>query len=213
MQLVNVIIIDDDAFVRSSLTAAFKGFGINTVGSGKNYSESLKLCQEFEVDVAIIDFDLGAGPTGADICISLRKEFSQIGLILLTSYTNLHIADPAMPTLPKGTRFLSKSNLENFQILIKEVFSAKQKPLANIIFKPNRTGLTQVQLEVLKLIAEGYSSIEIASKRNVSIKAIESSISKIHRQLGLDRSKRLNQRVQLARAFFKLSGKQPPGAN
>ncbi len=213
MQIANVIIIDDDAFVRSSLTAAFKGFGINVIGSGKNYADALKLCQMNQVDVAIIDFDLGAGPSGIDICNFLRKQFNKIGLILLTSYTDLHIADPTMPTLPKGTRFLSKSNLENFQILIKEVFAAKQKPLASIVFKPNRSGLTQVQLEVLRLIADGYSSSEIAAQRNVSIKAIESSISKIHRQLGLSKSKRLNQRVQLARAFFRLSGKQPPGAN
>jgi DNA-binding NarL/FixJ family response regulator len=67
-------------------------------------------------------------------------------------------------------------------------------------------------LEVLKLVASGLSSAEIAERRSVSIKSIDGIISKIYKALNLKKSKSLNQRVQLARAYFQLSGKQPPGA-
>lgn len=211
MNLANVIVIDDDAFVRSSLTAALKSYGITVIGTGQDFATALSLCETTPIDVAIIDLDLGPGPSGVQICHSLRQSFPQLGLILLTSYTELKIADPNMPNLPRGTKFLSKSNLSNFQILINNILAAKAKPLAKSNTIPSKSQLTTTQLEVLKMLAEGLTSTEIASRRDVSVKAIEGIISKIHRELGLEKSKIFNQRVQLTRAYFKLTGKNPPG--
>ena len=212
MNFANVVVIDDDSFVRSSLTAGLKSYGIEVVGSGQNFFSAMEACNKFKVDVAIVDLDLGPGPSGVDICHSLRKKMPNIGLVLLTSYTDPKIADPKMPNLPKGTRFLSKSNLTEFQILVNEVLAAKVKPLAATKRIADSNVLTDVQLQVLKLVAEGYSTSEIADRRAVSVKAVEGIISKIHQELGLEKAKRLNQRVQLTRAYFKLSGKKPPGA-
>jgi len=212
MNLANVIIIDDDAFVRSSLTAALKSYGISVIGVGQNFSQAKQFCEQAKVDVAIVDLDLGPGPSGVQICHSLRQKFSHLGLILLTSYTDPKIADPNLPSLPRGTRFLSKSNLSNFQVLINEILAAKAKPLAKSIPLINKSQLTLTQLEVLKMLAEGLSSTEIAIRRMVTVKAIEGVIAKIHKELGLEKSKSFNQRVQLTRAYFKLSGKNPPGA-
>ena len=72
--------------------------------------------------------------------------------------------------------------------------------------------LTDIQLEVLIAVAQGLSSAEIAANRGVSVKAIEGVISKTHSVLGIKSSKSLNLRVQLARAYFQLTGKMPPNA-
>jgi DNA-binding NarL/FixJ family response regulator len=212
MSLAHVVIIDDDPFVRSSLSAGFKGFGINVVGSGQNFSQAIEFCRNNKVEVIVIDLDLGPGPNGVDISHSIRKEFPQIGLVLLTSYTDPKMADPNMPQLPKGMRFISKSNLVDFQSLINEVLIAKIKPLKSVINIKSKQMLTDAQLEVLKLVSSGLSTQEIASRRGVSEKAIEGLIAKIHSQLGLEKNRSFNQRVQLTRAYLKLTGKQPPSA-
>lgn len=210
MKIASVIIIDDDAFVRSSLTAALNGFGLNVVGTGQTFSVAMSLCKTNPVDVAIIDFDLGHGPNGFDICVALRKQFPEIGLVLLTSYTDLNYAEPNLPSLPKGTRFITKSNLSDFQLLTSAILSAKHKPLETTKTFRKKSQLTITQIEVLRMLSEGLSTNEIANRRGVSIKAVEGIISKIHNKLGLEKSKSLNQRVQLARAFFNLSGKNLP---
>ncbi len=211
MIIANIIIIDDDAFVRSSLSAGFKSFGINVAGTATNFLTALEICEKTSIDVAIVDLDLGPGPNGIDICYSLRKYFPNIGLILLTSYRNPKIADPNMKKIPKGTRFISKTDLNDFEALVNEVIIAKIKPLVKTHVFSEKTQLTSVQLEVLKMVSEGLSSSEIAERRSVSVKAIEGIISKIQNILNLEKSKSLNQRVQLARAYFKLSGRKPPG--
>ena len=96
--------------------------------------------------------------------------------------------------------------------MVNEILSAKANPLSAISRKAKNQVLTDTQLEVLKMVAEGLSSHEIAERRGVSVKSIEGIISKIHSALKLEKSKSLNQRVQLARAYFNLSGKRPPGA-
>ena len=209
--IANAIVIDDDAFVRSSLTAGFRSFGIHVVGTAENFAGAQEICSKNSVDVAIVDFDLGPGPNGVDICYSLRRNIPTIGLILLTSYRNPKIADPYMLPLPKGTRFISKTDLGDFQILVNEVIAAKAKPLSKTFRFAEKSPLTSVQLEVLRMVSEGLSSSEIADRRQVSVKAIEGVISKIHTTLKLEKSKSQNQRIQLTRAYFKLSGRKPPG--
>jgi DNA-binding NarL/FixJ family response regulator len=213
MILAKAIVIDDDPFVRSTLSAGLAHYGIQVVQSFDNGSSAISAISNIDPDVAIVDLDLGTGPSGIDICHSLRTHKPNLGLILLTSYQDPRIFDPAGPALPKGCRFISKSELNDFKLLVESVLAARAKPLAHLKhgFSAVST-LTSIQLEVLKSLANGLSSSEIAAQRGVSVKAVESSIAKIQAAVGLGKSKSFNQRVQLTRAYFMLSGKKPPGA-
>jgi len=213
MILARVLVIDDDPFVRSSLTAGLAHYGIQVVEALENGSRANELLRQENIDVAIVDLDLGAGPSGIDICTSLRMVKQDIGLLLLTSYQDPRVFDPAGPALPKGCRFISKSELNDFKLLVETVLAARAKPLAHIKYVfPVASTLTSIQLEVLKSLAGGLSTSEIAAQRGVSVKAVESSIAKIQAAVGVGKSKSFNQRVQLTRAYFMLSGKKPPGA-
>lgn len=212
VKIASVVLIDDDLFIRTSIAAGLKAFGIKVVGHSENFVGALEIMKSADVEVAVVDLDLGPGPNGIDICYSLRKHYPNLGLILLTSYTDPKVADPHSLPLPKGCRFVSKTNLEDFSVLVNEIISARMKPLTHTAKISNKNSLTAVQMDVLKLVSEGLSSAEIAARRGVSVKSIEGIISKIHNSLGLDKSKSFNQRVQLTRAYFSLSGKKPPGA-
>ena len=66
--------------------------------------------------------------------------------------------------------------------------------------------LTQVQIETLRMVAQGLSNVEIAHQRFVSEKAVEQTISKIAKALGIPVATNQNQRVHSARIFFRLAG-------
>ena len=213
MELARVILIDDDPFTRSSLTAALSGVGMSVVGSAENGSTGIEVMKSSNPEVAVVDLDLGPGPSGIDICHALRMHNPLIGLVLLTSYTDPRVHDPSNSQLPKGCRFLSKSEMTDIKVLVQEIVIARNKPLSvNKNKRTNVNHLTDSQLEVLIAVAKGLSSSEIAANRGVSVKAVEAMIAKIHSLLGITKSKSLNQRVQLARTYFQLSGRKPPGA-
>jgi DNA-binding NarL/FixJ family response regulator len=213
MELAKVLLIDDDIFTRTALSAALSARGVKVIASIDNAADAFSYLRREDIEVVIVDLDLGPGPSGIDICHALRSEKSNLGLILLTSYTDPRIHDPSNSSLPKGCRFLSKNELSDMKILIEEILVARNKPFAparQVTGKASK--LTDVQLEVLIAVAQGLSSSEIAANRGVSVKAVEAIIAKTHSVLGIKNTKSLNLRVQLARAYFQLTGKMPPNA-
>ena len=213
MDLASVLLVDDDLFTRTALSAALSARGINVLASTDNAAGALEYLNSLNPEVAIVDLDLGPGPNGIDICHALRAQKPNLGLLLLTSYTDPRIHDPSNSQLPKGCRFISKSELSDFKVLIEEIIIARNKPFATAkVRKTTENKLTDIQLEVLIAVAQGLSSAEIATNRGVSVKAIEGIIAKTHTALGINKSKSINLRVQLARTYFQLTGKMPPNA-
>jgi DNA-binding NarL/FixJ family response regulator len=68
------------------------------------------------------------------------------------------------------------------------------------------SNLTSVQLETLRLIGQGLSNQEIAKIRSVSVKSVEQTISLMSKKFSLPQRNQANNRVNLARVYFRLLG-------
>jgi len=213
MALASVLLVEDDVFTRSTLSAALEGANFEVKAQVGKASDAIDAVKRFSIDVAIIDLDLGAGATGIDIAIALREHNPIIGIIILTSYTDPRVMNPHSRVLPKGSKFLTKSNLTDFAPLVRTILELKALPLSGKTEKRSeKVDFTANQLIVLQSVAEGLTTKEIASRTGVSEKAVEGTISRLHSMLDLPKDSSSNPRVQLARAYFALSGKKPPGA-
>jgi len=213
MALASVLLVEDDVFTRSTLSAALVGANFEVKAQVGKASDAVDAVKRFSIDVAIIDLDLGAGATGIDIAIALREHNPAIGIIILTSYTDPRVMNPHSRVLPKGSKFLTKSNLTDFAPLVRTILELKALPLSGKTEKRSeKVDFTANQLIVLQSVAEGLTTKEIASRTGVSEKAVEGTISRLHSMLDLQKDSSSNPRVQLARAYFALSGKKPPGA-
>lgn len=207
MPIASVIIVDDDQFIQTTLSHALLGLNIDVVGSTGKISEAMEIAHQKNVEVAILDLDLGPGANGIDLAYALRNVNPNVGIIILTSYTDPRISDPANRALPKGSIFLNKSKISDLSTLVNAVVSARQLPLHAGRKHAPLTILSDKQIEVLILLSQGLTTSEIAKKQCVGEKAIEATITKLHAQLNLQKSKTLNTRVQLVRAYFALRGK------
>jgi len=213
MALASVLLVEDDVFTRSTLSAALVGANFEVKAQVGKASDAIDAVKRFSIDVAIIDLDLGAGATGIDIAIALREQNPVIGIIILTSYTDPRVMNPHSRVLPRGSKFLTKSNLTDFAPLVRTILELKALPLSGRTEKrTEKVDFTANQLIVLQSVAEGLTTKEIASRTGVSEKAVEGTISRLHSMLNLPKDSSSNPRVQLARAYFALSGKKPPGA-
>ena len=68
------------------------------------------------------------------------------------------------------------------------------------------SGLTDAQVDTLRLLAAGLSNAEIARARFVTEKSVEQAIARAAKRLGVVATTSVNQRVSLARAYFRLIG-------
>jgi two-component system response regulator NreC len=212
MALASILLVEDDVFSRSALSAALKGANLEVKAEVSTAKESLEAVNRFSIDIAIIDLDLGPGANGIDIAYALRAVNPLIGIIILTSYSDPRVANPDSLPLPKSAKFITKSKLTDIRPLIKSIIELKHNPTAKkSSIEQERVDLTENQLVVLQYVAEGFTSKEIAKRLDVSDKAIEGTITRICMVLKLPKSESMNPRVQLARAYFELAGKKPPG--
>ena len=208
-----ILIVEDDSFLQMTLAQALESANFEIVARVATPIDAIKAAKSGQVDVAILDLDLGPGASGIDVAHALRQNNERIGLILLTSYTDPRISDPNSRALPKGTIFLTKSGITDIRDLASAILQVKLWPVeSKRDATKTRSHLTEVQIGVLKSLAEGLTTSEIAERQKVSEKAVEATITRLHNLLGLEKNKRLNSRVQLVRAYFALSGKKPPGA-
>ena len=129
MKGIKVVIVEDDAFSRSTLVDALKHQEVAVVGAADNARDALAIVQKFSPQVAICDLDLGIGPTGLDVAHALRKVSPKIGLIMLTSYRDPRLVNPELPALPVGTILLNKKELTSMAILGMQISAAAKDPI------------------------------------------------------------------------------------
>jgi DNA-binding NarL/FixJ family response regulator len=203
-----VLIVDDDKFVRTSLHSALSNSGFDISGAVSSAKEALAISSSTLVDVALLDLDLGIGPTGFDLALALRKMTPQMGIVFLTSFQDPRFASISGVTAPRGSRYLVKSEIENISQVISTILQTKHRPFNENVNHINKfEKLTDLQIEVWREVSEGLSSSEIAARRNISEKAIEAILARIYTFLEIKKEKSNNPRILLANSFKKFSGK------
>ena len=208
VKLGSVLVVDDDKFVRTALDAALGNSGFEIAGSVSTAKEALAINEVLAVDVALLDLDLGIGPTGFDLAHVLRKHAPQIGIVFLTSYQDPRFASISGISAPKGSRYLVKSEIEDVAQIISTILQTKHRPFNENVNHINKfEKLTDLQIEVWREVAEGLSSSEIANRRNISEKAVEAILARIYTFLDIKRHKSHNPRILLANSYKKFSGK------
>jgi DNA-binding NarL/FixJ family response regulator len=208
MKLGSVIVVDDDKFVRTAIDSTLSNSGFEIAGSVSTVNEAISINRVTPADVALLDLDLGIGPTGFDLAHALRKSSPQIGIVFLTSYQDPRFASIRGISAPKGSRYLVKSEIENVAQIISTILQTKHRPFNENVNHINKfEKLTDMQIEIWREAAQGISSSEIATRRNISEKAVEATLARIYIFLDIKRDKSNNPRILLANAFKKFSGK------
>jgi DNA-binding response OmpR family regulator len=80
----DILLVDDDAPLRDMLTRSFsrEGHGITAVASG---GEALEHAEAGSFDIVLLDVALGPGPSGHDVCRTLRSRRNMVPIIMLTA--------------------------------------------------------------------------------------------------------------------------------
>lgn len=209
MNSIRVLVVDDHPFGLSTLAGALTGRGLDVRAAG-SARDAHAIALEFRPAVAVLDLDLGPGPTGIDLARALRKVLPAIGICILTSYRDPRLAGGGTPQLPPGSIYVCKADVSDVAQLVQSIDLAAHAPLTHRALSAMATGptasLTDMQVEVLLGVGAGLTTAEIAQQRGVSASAVEQTISRICERLDIARTPTLNQRVQLVQVLNGLRG-------
>lgn len=209
-----VLVVEDNAFTRTTLCGALRDAGVDVIGDTGSAADAIRLARTLMPEAALLDLDLGAGPNGADVAVELRSLAPAIGIVILTSYEDPRLTGRNLDHLPSNIVYLVKGDLDDSRTLSSAladaVAIASSEPAAGRSAVPAPTGdvarLTDTQIEVIRLVAEGLSNAEIARQRYISETSVERIIMRAARELGIPTESTSNRRVLLTRAYLRMSG-------
>lgn len=200
--MTSVLVVDDDAFTRTTLTGLLHSLGYSDVLTAATVTDAMSIAHEQRPVLAVLDLDLGEGPTGIDLAHGLRRLDAGVSIVMLTSYASPSHAGQQR-ALPAGVGYLVKSELDGPHTLSTAIDAA----LAGVGARAARPDdLNAAQWETLRLVAAGYTNAEIARRRQMSEDAVNKAITRLVRTLGVRASGDENVRVMLARVYFDRTG-------
>lgn len=198
-QPIKVLLVDDHEMVRIGLAAVLDTEeGIEVVGEASNGQEGLRLAQMYKPDVVLMDLVMD-GMDGVETTRRLMEILPDCKVIVLTSY----IDDSKMyPVIEAGAfSYLLKTSrateiaeairaAARGQSVLESQVAAK---MMNRFRQPQRAqapapheSLTEREMEVLKLLAQGLSNQEIADKLFIGVKTVKYHITNIFSKLGVE---------------------------
>jgi DNA-binding response OmpR family regulator len=79
-----ILVVDDESALRETLARSFsrEGHTVEAVASGE---EALERAEADHYDVILLDVALGSGPSGYDVCRTLRERRNIVPIIMLTA--------------------------------------------------------------------------------------------------------------------------------
>ena len=213
------VIVEDDDFTRLMIANSLVSQNVQVVASCSGAVDALKQITTLKPNLIVLDLHLGIGPTGLDIATEVRRNAPKMGILFLTSYEDPRVLNPNLPELPFGSVYLNKRKVNEIKVLMdainKAVDHKSWKAYGQVAPKASNSvsSLSDSQLETLRLMAQGLSNSEIAKRRFVTEKSVETSISRLAKAMGLKSDPSINQRVHLAKVYFRSLGIDPGEEN
>lgn len=193
---ISVLIVDDHAVVRRGVRAFLETHSdIAVVGEAASGREALALVREHVPDVAIVDLLLPE-MDGIEVTRQIRRISPHTQVVILTSYDeDRHI----FPALRAGALSYVLKDIPPAELVETVRKAARGEAIlhprvARRVIREIRgeglalnpfTELTERELEVLRLIADGLSNAEIAERLVISQKTVKDHVSNILNKLHL----------------------------
>jgi two-component system invasion response regulator UvrY len=247
-----LLVVDDDPFTLATLTSTFQSLGVRDVVAVRTAAEAIAEISTkrsaTQPIAAVVDLDLGEGPTGIDLAHRLRKIVPQIGIVVLSTYAEPRLIGSHQPPLPPHALYVVKQSIDDPKFLLDAVLQSlthdhagsstgngsashagkdashadkgashagKVSSRTGRTSKPSSGAITRLrdnQVEIMRLVASGLTNAQIAQELLMSEKAVEKSVARLIKQLGIATSREYNQRVLIAQEYYRMTRGSGRGA-
>lgn len=201
-----IVLIDDDQLVCTSLKMILEAEEtIEVAAIGNDGSCALPLYQKYQPDILLMDIRM-QNINGTEALASLLKAYPDARVLFLTTFLDDAYIVKALELGAKG--YIVKQNFENIIPALKAVYAGQNVYGNEIISKIPELmkakaafdyaghNISEKEYEIIKLVADGCSNKEIASRLYLSEGTVRNYLSGILEKL------ELRDRTQLAVFYY-----------
>lgn len=198
MDPIRVVLVDDHTLFRAGLRSLLAEMvQINVVAEASDGRDAVRLMHSQQPDVVLMDIDM-RGLNGIDATKQIVETFPDARILILSMHQNATyvakaleagaagylLKDAATAELERAISALAQGETYLSPAVAKHVVTGYVERLAEKRGKPlPHEQLTARQREVLQLIAEEYTSKQIADRLHVSLKTVEAYRAQLMKQL------------------------------
>lgn len=191
---IRVMIVDDHAVVRSGLSAFLQVYpDLVMVGEAESGEDAVARAALLQPDVILMDLMM-PGMGGVAAIRAIRQKYPNIQIVALTSFKEEEMVQGALQSGAMGylLKNVSASELSNAirsahaRRMTLSSEAAQALVQASTPSLPVEDGLTDRELEVLRLMAEGLSNQEIAERLVISLGTVKFHVGNIFNKLGVN---------------------------
>lgn len=198
MKPLRVVIADDHMLVRAGIRALLEQDAeVEVVGECDDGLQALAMLEQQCPDVVLADITM-PGLNGLETAAAIAKKFPEVKVIILSMHRNREYViqalragcagylvkdgaaselDLALDAIRRGEMYLSPS-------ISRQVVDGYLER-SGVAGQADRDLLTPRQRDVLKLIAEGKSTKQVAAALSLSVKTVETHRTKLMGRLGI----------------------------
>ena len=196
MKPIRTLIADDHALVRAGIRALVEKLeGVSVVAEAGKGSEAVDLISELKPDLVLLDITMPDG-SGFDVLQHVSKHFADTRVIVLTvheagEYAIRALREGAAGFLPKSA---ASTELENaiHTVMKGDVYISPETSRKTLLEygkgvtkRDQLATLSPRQREVLRLIAEGRTTKQIAQTLEISVKTVETHRAQLMERLDI----------------------------
>jgi two-component system, NarL family, response regulator DevR len=196
--MIRLLIIDDHEMVREGLKAMLSAEpDFSIVGDAANAEQAFALIERQRPDIILLDVRL-PGTSGIEVCRTVTERYPETAVIILTTFTDESLVAQCIKA---GARGFIVKDIERFDL--KRSIRAVARGEAAIDTKaavavlaqlrrspqnknePVQEPLSSQQIVILRLVAQGLSSREIAARLYLSENTVKGYVQEILHRLSV----------------------------
>jgi DNA-binding NarL/FixJ family response regulator len=201
-----IAIIEDSALFRMLLHDQLTARGHEIIFCDGSRDKALAFLPHSNPDLVLLDLHLGKD-SGLDLGISLSGTLTSTHFVIFSDF----IVPGALAAIPQNSRdrwsYLLKKYIRDVDHLDAHLQLALERPVVDSLVLSGHTSfrfecLSEVQLAVLRGIAEGMANESIAETLCLSVKTVEAHCTKIYQNLSVPTDDNAHRRIKAASLYW-----------
>lgn len=210
-----VVLCDDSSIFREGLRLLLEAVGVTVTASVGDVPALFEAVQDSAPDVAVLDVRMPPTHTdeGIRAAVDLHRLSPATGILVLSASVDPPWAVSLMAAVPDGVGYLLKDHVGDVETLLDALrrvaaggVALDSEVIGALVARGRHASpldrLTERELKVLALVAQGRSNSGIAQELFVSTKTVETHVAAVFRALDLDAAPSDNRRVKAALAYL-----------
>ena len=211
-----VVIADDETLLREGLARLLAEAGLRVVATVGTAEELLRKVELTRPDVAIVDIKMPPTHTeeGLVAAQEIRGAHPEVGVLVLSHYVESRYAMRLLEEHPERSGYLLKERVSDVAVLVDALRRIDEGEcvldptiVSRLVGRPREESplgeLTEREIEVLSLMAEGHSNEGICKKLFLSPKTVETHVRHILGKLGIGETSDYHRRVLAVLAYLR----------